>query len=246
MPRLNHLLLLAILLLITAFSVWIFLGGEKPMPAPSAITDKTNTPVPASPTPRHQMTGVTYSTTLDGNALFSLQADRIELRKKRIGFLRIGLMHEAAITNGIINIHATDETVLSSSNEADRNGKGRQLLSEEIRHSLLPPMPAKRIVTVACRPATLIIHHGDGTTIEITSRQALIGNTDNSILFTGNATARHDNRTLTAEQLYFSLKNKMLQARGGARLHMEDKIVENKTLTVDFSLNMHTEQTLSR
>jgi hypothetical protein len=212
MQQLKHSFLLILLLLATAFSGWIFFQDDQSATAPEISEAKTS-PTLKKPTPRHEMTGVSYSTTLDENTLFTLQADSITLRKKRVGFLRIGLMHEALIRNGIIHIYLQGPTPPHSEAGVDTNEqKSSHLISREIRDSLLPPLPSRRIVSVVCSPATLVIHHNNATETTISSPHATIDRRSNDIVFKGGAKAVSGERTMTANKILVSFKKRTIAA----------------------------------
>ena len=61
------------------------------------------------PEPRHAIQGFKYSGIVDGRRKVSITADKFSIQNKKMGFFRLGLMHEAVFENAEIHIYDIDE-----------------------------------------------------------------------------------------------------------------------------------------
>jgi len=204
-------------------------------------------PIPIHHTPELQppflIEGFDYRHALHGQRDFSLRADRLTVEKKRIGFLRFGLLYEARIVNGRIRIdeqgreadigRPATEIAAPAAAETGTEGSGASGFFEPI----LALSPHK-ILSVEVRPVSFEFARNSIPVCGLAADTASIRMTDphGMILLQGKVTAVSGTRTLQAERLYLDPGHRILRGEGnvvlttGANKHIAQK------MTLDYLL----------
>ena len=181
------------------------------------------------------ITGFRYTRTENTQRKFVIQADRLYLQKRKIGFVRFGLMKELIIDNATINFYkASDqkidfETLIKGAFKAKSNGG----LTPEA--GMLPKSLSKILIS----PVTLKILSEEGKPITTISANSLTFNLKNRpLVFDGNVQIHSGNRVLNAHSLSVISNDGRLIARHNAMLKTPERTIIRDVLQTDMFLNI--------
>ena len=148
---------------------------------------------------RHEIRGVNFNAVTEGRKHISLQADRLCIEKKKIGFFRCGLINKATLENAIIHIYGSRE----AENGAHRSGTGDRTLTFRDAFSTdgLPSFHTKKIASIVMKPVSVELHDEKTSVTSISADSAEIDFDRRCILFQGFVRMASGNRALVTSRL---------------------------------------------
>jgi len=239
--RLKTFLKIALVLIpvVLLVSVLLFVSYQS-----TSIQDKPE--VETSPNyakPRHEIKGFRFNSNREGKDVVSITADKFSIRKKKLGFFRIGLMSEAMFENAVVHLYGRE---LLEGNQPSSKEKGpnfRQKIPRVLtfdgvlKKEALPSFPIKRISAVIMEPVSLVLHDERSVVTQISAISSVIRLKNRDILFRGNVRVVSGGRVLTTDHLSLKPVNAALRTDGQYRLSTPEKNKEGKGLTTDIFLN---------
>jgi hypothetical protein len=185
---------------------------------------------------RLKVEGFRFDSIKDGEKIFSIKADNFTIEKKKLGFLRLGLINTAVLNNAVLDIYLNENNTKSSENGSDFFKSSLPSLSES-----LPSLPTKRISSVRIEPMCLNLWGEKYLITQITSKIAIIGFKKQNILFEGNVQVTSGDKLLSANRLKFSPENSLMKTEGHFIFKTGQKMIEGERISVDFFLNIMNE-----
>lgn len=198
------------------------------------------------PTTRVEIRGMAYDGNLDGERVISIRADRFSIEKKKLGFLRFGLLNAAKFENAFIQVYGQsgvpekgDRKIPPGLNQDKFNGSRQSELSFKGAFSkkALPTFPIKNISSVIMEPVTVELHNEKAVVTRISASSADLRLKRKRITFKGNVTAVSGDRRLTADRVDFFPEHGVIKTGGQFTLRTPLKKLEGNRLTADIFLN---------
>ena len=197
------------------------------------------------PTTRVEIRGMTYDGHLDGERVLSIRAERFSIEKKKLGFLRFGLLNVAKFENAFIRVYGQsvipekgDRETAPGPNQDSLAGDHRSELSFKGAFSkkTLPTFPIKNISSVLMEPVTVELHNEKTVVTSISASSADLRLKRKRITFKGNVTAVSGDRRLTADRVDFFPEHGVIKTGRQFTLKMPFKKLEGSQLTADIFL----------
>jgi hypothetical protein len=182
---------------------------------------------------RLKVKGFRFDSVKDGEKILSIKADNFTIEKKKLGFLRLGLINTAVFNNAVLDIYLNENNTKSSENGSDFVKASLPSLSES-----LPSLPTKRISSVRIEPMCLNLWDEKSLFTQITSKVAIIGFKKQNIIFEGNVQVVSCDKHLSAKRLKFYPENSLMETEGHFILKTDQKRIEGEQLSVDLFLNL--------
>lgn len=178
-------------------------------------TDKMDDRRPAAPRVKAGMDKLDLRFAPGGTLVLALNADKIELRKKRVGFLSLGGHEEAHLEKVAIEYYEPEPARLAEHSAVNNNE-----LSETLG-SLGSCLPVGGSVTdVSMHEVSLRIFLRDGEGAFITSNAASIDHDTHTLRLSGDVEAVSPHFTLAEEELRLDTRNMSLILSSGAVLSL--------------------------
>jgi hypoxanthine-guanine phosphoribosyltransferase len=167
--------------------------------------------------PRHEMIGMRYDCNYKGDRLFSVNADRFSVRKKKVGLFRFGLMSEAFLQNGVIDIYSSSwrqEEIGGKNPEIVLDGKtlsANDLLFQE----MISVIHAKRLTSMEIMPVSIAFHDGLQGEARISAKAASVRLKDRGVLFVGDVRLETGSKMLKTSRLLLDPASEEITVRNG-------------------------------
>ena len=164
---------------------------------------------PAAPFDIH---GFQFNCRVAGKQNISIQADRFTIRKKKIGFLRIGLLNEVILTNASIKIYgeknknvveavkgdvSQKENVMSDPQDSSQELVFAEVLSKE----MLPSFTMPNVAAISVEPVRISLYDDQNVVTSISANSAAIRLTSQDVQFKGNVRVVSGDRILSTDEL---------------------------------------------
>ncbi len=167
--------------------------------------------------------GLRYALNQNGTPICSITADRFNIEKRKIGFLRIGLLREARLQNATLTIFNRDDRF-------DIHLKS--LLNRVFPRSV----PSGQLSTVHMSPVRLRFHRQDRPAVALSADNGSLRIGKNDMIFTGNVQLETADKILNTEKLRLDLKHATIQTDRVFRISAPVFGWEAKGLTTDLFL----------
>jgi len=152
------------------------------------------------PAVRQEIGGFFLSRFSGNRRIITIKADNFLVEKKKLGFLRFGLMNEARLDNAVLAIYA-DKIQNGGVDKKHRKITSQRLTYKDLfSGETLSPISSKRIYSVTMTPVRIELH-GDRTTVTtISADSGKIRPTKRDILFMGNVRLVSGDKVLLTDQ----------------------------------------------
>jgi len=182
-----------------------------------------------------EIRGFRFAGTHDGREIITIKADKFSIEKKKVGFLRFGLMNEAILKNALIRIYGEEETKVPANNMAEKthNVTFKKAFSKDV----LAPIFLKQVSCVNISPVRIELYKKDLTVFSISAKSATLRLGKRDILFKGNVRVDSGSRALTTSQLRIQPKSNVLKCDRDFVLMSPGHKRHGKHLKTDIYLN---------
>jgi hypothetical protein len=230
--------------LLTCLGGAVFLYLQYRTPEKPAVTEKT--PRRTYPEPRHAIEGFQYEGYHEGRRILSLHAERFQIEKKKIGFLRFGLMNVARFTKATLDIYgkrvkqegptASDTSSLpiltlpASLPDSGVSYKG------VFAKQALPSFPGQKIASIIMEPVVVKLRDGATVLTEISADSATIRLSEGEILFKKSVRVESGPRVLTTEALSMVPKDGLLRTEQRYVMKTPEKWFAGESVTTNMAL----------
>jgi len=183
---------------------------------------------------RHEIRGVNFNAVTEGRKHISLQADRLCIEKKKIGFFRCGLIHKATLENAIIHIYGNR----GAENGTQRTETGDRTLTFRDAFSTdgLPSFHTKKIASIVMKPVSVELHDEKTSVTSISADSAEIDFDRRCILFQGAVRMASGNRTLVTSRLNLFTDPAEIRCERHFTLTTPERRLEGERLIADIFL----------
>jgi hypothetical protein len=222
---------------------------------PKSQTPPQNSPPTAHAPLRLAMQGVRFSADYAGQPSLEIRADRVALKKKKMGLLRFGLLNEAVFSNARVDLFSSASAPQPSSTGPTPAEPAGSLPDSPIHHhdplavtgrtpsfamafaeSSLASLPIKNVTGVRFAPILLRLHDSGRVAVSVTAEQASVNPQTQEVRFSGNACWKSGVHVLRAETLVASFSDGTVRASGAYRLSNHAENVSGRDLRSDLFL----------
>lgn len=194
----------------------------------SAVTDRTQ--VAAG----HEILGFTYQYDRGGQKIIAIRADRLSIRKMKMGFFRVSLLHEPLLENGLVQLY--DQRLLLPS-ATDVSAHPTSALDQLFSREILPDLPVRKITAVAIKPVAIELFNDTGEmTTRISADSAVVGFSRRDVRFKGNVRVISGPRELLTSHLRLSAGERLLTTERPFVLKDPEGQNRGRKLTADLLL----------
>ena len=177
-----------------------------------------------------QIKGFKFNSYDDGENVLSIEADKVTVENKKLGFFRLGLIKVAIFENAIIDVYLKRKV---SGNDVNLIRAALPSLKDA-----LSSFSTKRISSIIIEPACLNLRDENSLLTQITSNSAIIKLTKQNILFKGGVQVVSGDKSLITERLNFFPENSVMKTDRHFILNTSEKKIEGNHITVDMFLNI--------
>lgn len=188
--------------------------------------------------PWHEMVDMRYLCSYKGDTLFSINADTFTIRKKKIGLFRFGLLSEAFLKNGVIDIYNSRWQEMKNATQdqdADLEGKS-PAMSDFLFKEIIPTGQVKRLASMEIRPVSFSFHDARQGESKISAKAASVRLKERDILFVGDVMVESGATVLTTGSLRLDPGKEEITVNSRFSISTADKQKTGNTLTVDIFL----------
>ena len=182
---------------------------------------------------RFQIKGFNFAKFEDAEKVLSIKADTFTIKKKKLGFFRLGLIHTAVFENAVIDLSLKRKVPVDDTIETIQTREELPSLKD-----ILPSFSTMRISSIILKPVCLTLRDEHSLLTQITSNSAIIKLTKKNIRFTGNVHVVSGDKSLTTERLNFLIEDFVMKARQHFILETPGEKIEGKQITLDLSLDV--------
>ena len=183
--------------------------------------------------------GIKFTHHFKERKLFSIQAENVSLKKKKIGFFRIGGLKQLELENMIVDYYEPHETSLDDTHmKTSLQKESHDLLSyfSKASHSL--PIIKKRLAGFAAYHATIRYHHPDGNLTIISSPYMENSNDRQSLSFRKNVAIHFQDEILLCKNLVFDVKRSQIISNEKYTLINKGMIQKGKGIRMNLRLEV--------
>jgi hypothetical protein len=192
----------------------------------------------------HRIKDFTYTSHVGEKKELFIQCSYLTVNRKKIKGIRLGLIKEAVLVNGVIRLYQYPRENNRNSPEkagSDQNStspgtqKPRDIL-ETIAAKDSPLVSSfKNVVSVTIHPVVLELYTHNQLATKITARSAVFDLTQQAIIFSGRVHVLSENRELILDRLTLNPENKQLTG-SNYRLTTPDGNTSGKQIITDLYL----------
>jgi hypothetical protein len=206
------------------------------------LPEKQEGPRYVFPRPRHAMTGFRFDGVHEGKKTVSIQADRFVVDKKKLGFLRFGLMNTARLTNADIDIYGAgpDRTLHQTQKDlpdVEVHNSNRKTFGHFFSQKTFSSFPVKRVSSISVEPVVVRLHDETYGVTEISADSASIRMKKRKVLFKGRVRVASGSKVLTTDQLSLSPEDGTITCEKYFSLKTGTEQLEGQGLMTDVFLN---------
>jgi len=156
--------------------------------------------------------GIKFTHHFKERKLFSIQAENVSLKKKKIGFFRIGGLKQLELKNMMFDYYEPfsdiKKQLLQKSKSSDKQEPFDLLSCFSKTERSLPVFKDSNISGFAAKHAVIRYHHSDGSITIISSSYMDINNRKKAFVFYDNTSVHYKKKFLLCKKrLYLNLKN---------------------------------------
>lgn len=202
---------------------------------PSIKTQDLLHSLPASQ--RLEIRGFRYNGNFGEEKVLTIEADRFHVEKKKLGFLRFGLMNEARFENTLIRAYGAQRLAGANAPSAPDNGKPELAFDKAFSKEALSSFPIKRISAIIMEPVQVELCDAQSVVTRISADSAVLRSAKQYILFKGNVRVKSSGRLLTTERLVLLPERASLKTGSEFLLDTPVKKIQGRRLAADLFLN---------
>lgn len=198
------------------------------------------------PGPRHKIEGFHYEGHQEGRKTASITADKFQVEKKKIGFLRFGLMNVAKLTNARVDIYGRriqHGGSTRSETSPPPESAGPSVPPQEgfsfagaLSKKALPSFPVPKISSIVMEPAVVRLWDETSILTQISADSATIRLSRQDILFKKNVRVVCGDRVLTTDELNLLPEDALLRTAQDFVMKTPEKWFAGKGMTTDIRL----------
>jgi hypothetical protein len=167
----------------------------------------------------HRIKDFTYTSHVGEKKEIVIQCSYLTVNRKKIKGLRLGLIKEAVLVNGVIQLYqypqntnpASPETVVSDQNNTSPGSQKYRNVLETIAAKDSPLVSSfKNVTSVTIHPVVVELYTHNQLATKITARSAVFDLTQRNIIFSGQVHVLSGNRELSLDRLTLNPENKQL------------------------------------
>ncbi|RLB32851.1 MAG: hypothetical protein DRH12_19025 [Deltaproteobacteria bacterium] len=222
---------------VIGFCTVVYLGFATRSHLPFSPDTKSAEAPPLSLATRQNIEGFRFDGYKNGNKVISIEADRFSIQKKKLGFLRLGLLNEARLQNGFIRIFCHSPTELfPNQNHPSLINNPSVSFQHIVSKESLPPMPVKRLSSIVIAPIHLELYRNQVLVSKISADYAKIRLVKSDIVFKGNVVLTSATRILTTNFLTFNPTSGTIECKGKYLLNRHGHNISGRHLITDVLL----------
>lgn len=197
------------------------------------------------PKPRHAIQGFTYDGVVQGQKRIKITADSFVIKKKKMGFLRFGLIQEAVFINAKIHLYGIDlidkdEKGILDKGNADY-GKGGNSMADPSFAGVffsdeLMFIPEK-VSGLRMTPVKFYLHDDQSRVVGFSAAKGEISLGKKTILLTGHARVQFQNRQINAGRISLGVDQPFVVAEQDVMYSSGSVPWKGDQLTTDLYLN---------
>lgn len=184
----------------------------------------------------------------EGRKVLSIRADAFTIEKKKVGFLRFGMMNMALLKNATIDLYGkrgglekkqmpqknreeSDQTTARPPQSAGLS------FADMFEKNALPSFPQKRIHGIEIAPVCVNLHHNDSLVTRICAGSSTIRLRDRSIVFKEEVRVSSGSKVLTTRELSLYPESAVIKTIHPYQLKVGTTIRKGTNMTWDITLN---------
>ena len=184
------------------------------------------------PKPQHIIQGFHYDGWNGNEKVITVEADRMSIRKKKLGFFRFGLVNIVQLENASIRLYGIGGLDGQKTDQPDGGMTFKGAFSKEA----LPAFPAKRIASVEMNAVSVEFYDEKAVVAKISANYATIRIKERKIIFKGNASVIAGPRVLMTDRLSLYPEKAMISTRHRFTLNTPEKQEKGRGLSTDIFL----------
>ena len=192
------------------------------------------------PEPEHKIRKFSFDSVFGGRKILSIEADLFSINKKKLGFLRFGLMDVAMFKNANVQIFGSSKK--TDTHEKQQNRFKSLIFNDIFSKDTLPAFLTKRIFSVRMEPVCIKFYDDNVIITEISSNSATIRLKKQDILFKGHVRVVSESKSLTTSQLRLLPEKAIIEINQHYILKTIEEQIEGHKLTTDIFLNSMEQQ----
>jgi hypothetical protein len=180
--------------------------------------------------------------------VLSIRADAFTIEKKKVGFLRFGMMNMALLKNATIDLYGksgrlenkkvpeknAEESDQTTASPPQSTGLSFADMFEE---NALPSFPKKRIHGIEIAPVCVNLHHNDSLVTRICAGSSAIRLRDRSIVFKDQVRVTSGSKVLTTTELSLYPESAVIKTVHPYQLKVGTTVRQGTRMTWDITLN---------
>ena len=204
----------------------------------------------------------------NGKRIFSIQCDELSIRKRKIGFFRIGIINEAELVNAVICIYrnthaeqgmpgnggaispfrdmdraitrtAAEQSAEMSPGHCQGPAWPRLVFRDIFSKKTFPVLTGRNVAVFRVAPVDLRFYEGSTISSRIKAETAKINLRKGRFIFRGNVRVISGERMMRTGRLMFDPKTFTLSTHWGYNFECRGKQDEGWHLTTDLFLNQY-------
>ncbi|BBO71364.1 hypothetical protein DSCA_52940 [Desulfosarcina alkanivorans] len=190
--------------------------------------------------------GFRFSANRDGRPSLAIRADRFELKKKKVGMLRFGLLNEALFRNARIDLYGYQTASVDSRSGQTQSAQqkdspfplnGAFSFTETLDAESLTAIPMKKVSALRFTPIALRLHVDGRLKVAVTADRASVKPQTRELAFKGNVRWTCGPVTLSADHLLASLEENVLRVPRSYHMDNHGTVTSGRGLRCDLMLN---------
>lgn len=173
-------------------------------------TDQPNEPSDSLTGSLVDIKGFHYSLNQSGQKTLTFKADRLTIKKHKIGHIHIGGFAAVRLENAVIHIHG-----MPSKGKTHERSHVEQMNVDEVLSGINMPFPSvKRIISMTMAPIRIELVNQDSVVTHISASSASIGSKKGGMLFEKEVRVVSGPRTLETDRLRISSDLRVVNVPG--------------------------------
>jgi hypothetical protein len=190
---------------------------------------------------RHAIKGLRLSSIVGGQRQFFLKADAFAIHKKKLGYLKIGLLNEARFEGVLLRLYGNDRLVENPEDKRGIPGPSFELPDLTAGFNKeggpLAVLPGGRLSGIVMRPVIVELYHDDDLLTKITADKAYLRVRNRQIVFEGQVRMASRDRWLTTRRLSLAPQTALVSVMTAYRRSHAGQVEEGRSLQTDLCLN---------
>jgi hypothetical protein len=182
--------------------------------------------------------GFHYTANQDGHAGLSIRADRMVVKKKKVGMLRFGLLKEVHFANARIEINARTSTQPDADIKSKRPAPMEaSLFADAFKLESLAAIPMKKVAGIHFSPIDLRLNVDGRRKVWVRANSASVKMPSGDVAFKGNVRWHTGQTIIKSAYVIASLEKNTLLVPEKYALNRGSKIIRGSNLRSDLLLN---------